>query len=49
VSGLVTVHVRVAGVGSAFPAPSVAQTLNVWVPTPRPENPRGDMQPTSTA
>ena len=30
--GAVTVHVRVAGEGSVFPAPSVARTSNVCVP-----------------
>ena len=28
-----TVHVYWAGVGSVFPAPSVAFTLNVWLPS----------------
>ena len=31
------VHVRVAGVGSTFCAPSLARTENVWEPLPSPE------------
>ena len=36
VSAGVIVHVRVAGVASVLPAGSVARTLNVCAPTPRP-------------
>src|SRR5688572_30851265 len=43
----VTVQLLVAGVGSAFPAASVAHTLNVWSPTAMPAYDRGDVQPTS--
>jgi hypothetical protein len=32
-----TVTLLMAGVGSVFPAGSVARTLNVWVPWARPE------------
>ncbi len=31
-----TVQVKLAGVGSVFPAPSVARTWNVWAPSVRP-------------
>lgn len=36
------VHVRDAGVGSTFPAPSRARTANVCVPSPKPEYIFGD-------
>ena len=36
VSGVCTVHVRVAGVASVFPAASVARTLKVCAPSARP-------------
>jgi hypothetical protein len=36
VGTLTTVHVATAGVGSTFPAESVARTANVWSPSPRP-------------
>ena len=46
VSGAVvsSVQVNVAGVGSVFPAASVALTANVCVPSTRPESVRGDEQ-----
>ena len=30
------VHVNESGVGSALPAPSIARTRNVWLPSARP-------------
>ncbi len=35
--GAVTVQAWLAGVGSTFPATSIARTWNVWLPTARPE------------
>ena len=34
--GVVTVQVRVAGVGSVLPAASVAVAVKVWLPSARP-------------
>ena len=42
--GTFTVHVRVAGVASVFPAASVARTSNVCEPLARPEYAFGDVQ-----
>ena len=37
-----TVQLRLAGVGSTLPAPSVARTEKVWDPTARPERALGE-------
>ena len=43
------VHVRLAGVGSVFPAASVAFTWKVWLPTARPVYAFGLVQPANAA
>jgi hypothetical protein len=40
-SSAVTVNLRDAGVGSTFPAASIARTLNVWTPAASPVNRAG--------
>ena len=39
-----TVHVNCAGVGSVLPAPSVARTLKLWLPSQRPVKVFGEVQ-----
>ena len=41
-AGATIVQLQVAGVGSTFPAVSVARTSIVWAPTARPASPSGD-------
>ncbi len=43
VSGVLTVHVREAGVASVFPAKSMARTWKVCVPGARPVNALGEL------
>ena len=45
-AGASTVHVRVAAVGSWFPAASVARTRNVCEPGVRPARSRGEAHAT---